>query len=128
MHVDRVLTNVDALLDLLHVDVPFYRGCERPMATSHSHAEHFHGSDCLGDAGLSHTRRHAQPEHAAQALVRFARQYDVDMSIRAIGPLTKIALAPFSPIMHPCSSASAHRPSVARMMSIEPALTVSTSG
>jgi purine nucleosidase len=93
VHVDRVLVNVGAVLDLLGQDVPFYRGCDRPMVTTHSHAEEFHGADGLGEAGLSHTSRRPEAEHAALAINRLARQHPGDLSICAIGPLTNVALA-----------------------------------
>jgi purine nucleosidase len=93
VHVEHVLVNVGAVLDLLDVDVPFYRGCDRPMVTPHSHAEDFHGADGLGDAGLSHTCRRPMPGHAALAIVEMARRYPGELSICALGPLTNIALA-----------------------------------
>lgn len=93
VHVDRVLVNVGAVLDLLGAEVPFYRGCDRPMVATYHHAEDFHGADGLGDAGLAHTQRKPLAEHAALAMLRLARKYEGDISICALGPLTNVALA-----------------------------------
>lgn len=91
---DKVLVNVGALLELLELpNVPFYKGCDRPMVVVHEHAEAFHGVDGLGDGGLSNTARTPETEHAAQVIVRLARQHVGDLSILALGPLTNIALA-----------------------------------
>ena len=91
---DKVLVNVGTLLELLNLpQVPFYKGCDRPMVVAHAHAEEFHGVDGLGDGGLSITQRTPEAEHAAQAIVRLARQHEGDLSILALGPLTNIALA-----------------------------------
>ncbi len=91
---DKVLVNVGALLELLELpQVPFYKGCDRPMVITHAHAEEFHGADGLGDGGLSITQRVPEAEHAAQAIVRLAKQHEGDLSILALGPLTNIALA-----------------------------------
>lgn len=90
---DKVNINVGAVLDMLESDVPFYAGCDRPLITPHEHAEDFHGTDGLGDAGLSHTDRSPEAEHAAMAIIRLSKQHAGDFGIVALGPLTNIALA-----------------------------------
>lgn len=94
VNVDKVLVNVGALLELFDLPhIPFYRGCDRPMVVPHEHAEAFHGTDGLGSNGLSVTSRKPEAEHAAQTIVRLAKQHSGDLSILALGPLTNIALA-----------------------------------
>ena len=94
VHVDKVNVNVGALLDLLDADVLLYSGCDRPLIEPHAHAEEFHGSDGLGDAGLSKTMRKPQAEHAALAILRLSRQHEAEgFGIIALGPLTNLALA-----------------------------------
>jgi purine nucleosidase len=90
---DKVNINVGAVLDMLESDVPFFAGCDRPLIAPHEHAEDFHGSDGLGDAGLSHTDRTPESEHAALAIIRLSKQHAGDFGIVALGPLTNIALA-----------------------------------
>lgn len=90
---DKVNINVGAVLDMLESDLPFFAGCDRPLIAPHEHAEEFHGADGLGDAGLSHTDRAPEAEHAALAIIRLARQHAGDFGIIALGPLTNIALA-----------------------------------
>ena len=89
----KVNVNVGAVLDVLGVNVPFYSGCDRPLIEPYVDAADFHGEDGLGDAGLSHTARTPEAEHAAAALVRLAREHAGHFSIIALGPLTNIALA-----------------------------------
>lgn len=89
----KVNVNVGAVLDVLGVDVPYFSGCDRPMVEPYVDAADFHGDDGLGDAGLAHTARRPEAEHAAAALVRLAREHAGHLSVIALGPLTNIALA-----------------------------------
>lgn len=91
--VERVNVNVGAVLDLVGAHVPIYAGCDRPMLQPSVHAEDFHGSDGLGDAGLSRTTRAPDSLHAALAINAMARQYEGAFGIIALGPLTNLALA-----------------------------------
>ena len=91
--VDKVNRNVGTLLDLLGLDVPFYAGCDRPLIAKRETAEDFHGDDGLGGNGLAKTERKPQAEHAAQAIIRLAKQYEGELGILALAPLTNIALA-----------------------------------
>lgn len=91
--VDKVNRNVGTLLDLLKLDVPFYAGCDRPLIAKRETAEDFHGEDGLGGNGLAKSTRRPENEHAAHAIVRLAKQYDGELGIIGLGPLTNIALA-----------------------------------
>lgn len=93
VHVSQVNVNVGAVLDVLGASVPIYAGCDRPMIEPRAHAEEFHGPDGLGGAGLSKTARRPQPEHAAIAIGRLARQYAGEIGLITLGPLTNVALA-----------------------------------
>jgi purine nucleosidase len=91
--VDKVNRNVGTLLDLLGLDVPIYAGCDRPLIAKRETAEDFHGEDGLGGNGLSKSTRKPEAEHAAPAIVRLAQQYEGEISLLALAPLTNIALA-----------------------------------
>ncbi len=90
---DKVNVNVGAVLDIMGASVPFYAGCAVPLFAEPQRAEDFHGADGLGDAGLSHTSRLPEREHAAVALAQLAERHAGEVGIIAIGPLTNLALA-----------------------------------
>lgn len=93
VHVDKVVRNVLATLDAAGKKVPVYRGAEYPLLGPAIHAEDYHGSDGLGDAGIPKPEVQIEPEHAVFALVRMAAENPGRYTLVTIGPLTNIALA-----------------------------------
>ena len=90
---NKVNVNVGAVSDLFGITAPIFSGCDRPLIAKHETAEGFHGQDGLGGNNLNVTQRRPEAEHAAQAIVRLAKQYEGEISILALAPLTNIALA-----------------------------------
>lgn len=74
-------------------DVPVFAGCATPLLHPSPDAADVHGADGFGDVGLAPAARHAESEHAAQAIVRLSHQYAGRLLLVALGPLTNIALA-----------------------------------
>jgi purine nucleosidase len=92
---DRTVANACTLLDRLGVGpetTPVFRGCERSLLGCRVEATS-HGTDGLGDAGFPPSSRPIEPEHAALALVRLARDAPGELTLVALGPLTNLALA-----------------------------------
>lgn len=95
--------NVDtaqATRNALHVlelaglgDVPVARGAAVPLAQPLELATIVHGSDGLGDIGVPPPRGAPTGEHAADQLVRLAREEPGALDLLAVGPLTNLALA-----------------------------------
>jgi purine nucleosidase len=87
--------NAGVMLDIAHAPaIPIYRGCARPlMQHPPINAMDIHGSDGLGGASAPETQRQPQPEHAALAMVRLARENPGQLTLLTLGPLTNVALA-----------------------------------
>lgn len=94
IHVDKVVANVLAVLDIMKKDAPVYRGADRPLIANWSPEEQVHGQDGLGNwKDRPPTQRRAESEHAVNALLRLANQAPGQYTLVALGPLTNIALA-----------------------------------
>jgi purine nucleosidase len=93
--VEQVTTNVGVVLDQMGASVPIYKGCAGPLVSEVLDSGHIHGEDGLG--GIRHrlpqTLNKPEAEHAALALIRFAREHKGKLTILALGPLTNLALA-----------------------------------
>ena len=74
-------------------DVPVYAGCASPLLHPAPDAGYVHGNDGFGDVGYTPAARTAEPEHAANAIVRLAREHDGRLLLVALGPLTNLAVA-----------------------------------
>jgi purine nucleosidase len=93
VHVDKVVRNVLAILEATGKKVPVYRGAEHPLLGPAIHAEDYHGSDGLGDAGIPNPQGSAESDHAVFALVKMAAEHPGRYTLVTLGPLTNIALA-----------------------------------
>lgn len=95
IHVDKVVRNVLTITEVMGAAVPIYRGAESALLNAMPPEEgHVHGDDGLGDwPDRPPVRGAAQPEHAAQALVRHLSAAPGEMTLIALGPLTNVALA-----------------------------------
>ena len=74
-------------------DVPVFAGSPDPLLHPSLDAAHVHGRDGYGDVGLPPAARQAEAEHAALAILRFSHQYDGQLTLVMLGPLTNLALA-----------------------------------
>ncbi len=93
-HVDWVTRNVSAILDVMHADVPIYRGAERPLIPGYWESLTLMGNDGLGNYQHRPAQdRSTEAEHAARALIRLADESPGTYTLVALGPLTNIALA-----------------------------------
>jgi len=102
--IGTVSGNIDArqaainTLDLLALggmdDVPVAVGAMDPLTHSFGGGvPHIHGRNGVGDVELPHTSKHAETESAADMLVRLADEYQGELDVIAIGPLTNLAIA-----------------------------------
>lgn len=85
--------NALRLVELAGSETPIYAGSSMPLLHPAADAGFVHGEDGFGDAGLSVPTRSLQTEHAALALIRYARMHPRQISLVALGPLTNVALA-----------------------------------
>lgn len=84
-------------LDLLELaglgHVPVYRGAEQPLFGEAKTAPHVHGQNGLNGLSLPPSRRQAEKLPAWDAIYDFAKRFEGELTIVAIGPLTNLGLA-----------------------------------
>lgn len=73
-------------------DVPVHPGTARPISRFEVTSD-FHGPTGLGTEVLPDSAVPEQTERAASALVRLAKEYEGELTVVAIGPLTNVAAA-----------------------------------
>jgi purine nucleosidase len=89
----HTVANALKLCELAQVDIPVYAGCPLPLVHEAEDAAYVHGMDGFGDIGYSPAAQNAEEEHAALAIIRLSKQYQNDLVLITLGPLTNIALA-----------------------------------
>jgi len=72
---------------------PLYAGMSGPLLRKLFTAESVHGKDGMGDMNLPAPAHQKQPDHAVDALICTARQYQGELEIITLGPLTNLAMA-----------------------------------
>ncbi|MFD4976106.1 nucleoside hydrolase [Streptomyces sp. NPDC058424] len=92
--VEQTFRNARGLARAFGIDgeVPVYRGAGRPISRVEFSAD-FHGPTGLGTEVLPDSTAPEQTECAASALVRLSKEYDGELTVVAIGPLTNVAAA-----------------------------------
>ncbi len=94
VHIRQVNPNVLTILEIMQKDAPVYAGIDRPLIQPWEDAAEFHGGDGLGDFRDRPTlTRSIEDEHAVLALLRLSRQYEGELTLIALGPLTNLAAA-----------------------------------
>lgn len=74
-------------------NVPIYAGADRPLKRVLATAQNVHGSDGMGDIGLALNGRKPSSGDAVDALIAAAEQYQGELTLVTLGPLTNIAHA-----------------------------------
>ena len=64
-----------------YIQIPVYRGCNKPILGHVTHAAHYHGIDGFGDVPDPEAPdlTHAQSEHAVTALIRLVNEFPGDV-------------------------------------------------
>jgi len=85
--------NALKLVETLGARTPVFPGCPTPLVLPAADAAFVHGADGFGDAGYLPASGRAADEHAANAIVRLARERPGELTLVALAPLTNLALA-----------------------------------
>ena len=94
VHIRQVNPNVLTILEILDRDVPVFAGINRPLVQPWEDAAEFHGGDGLGNfRERPPLTRGIEDEHAVLALLRLSREYEGELTLVALGPLTNMAAA-----------------------------------
>ena len=86
-------------LDLLSLfgreDIPVYPGAAHPWEKAewivNEHLHRLHGYNGIGDVRLPSSSRNAEEESASDAMIRLCREYQKDLTLVCVGPLTNLA-------------------------------------
>ncbi len=86
-------SNALGLCDLLNIDTIVARGAEKALLKNNPSAEHINGKNGMGEYEFFETKRRFYPRLAWELIYETALQYDGELEIVAMGPLTNIAIA-----------------------------------
>ncbi|XP_071320331.1 inosine-uridine preferring nucleoside hydrolase-like [Trachinotus anak] len=77
------------------LDIPVYRGCQKPLLARKQHAGDYHGKDGLGDVPDPDAPdlELVQKRKAVQAMIKIANQNPGEVTLVAMAPLTNLAVA-----------------------------------
>ncbi|WP_149196249.1 nucleoside hydrolase [Luteimonas suaedae] len=89
----HTVANALKLTEVCGIDVPVYAGAAAPLLHPARDAAYVHGRDGFGDIGYAPSRRQAESEHAALAILRLSHAHAGRLLLVALGPLTNLALA-----------------------------------
>jgi purine nucleosidase len=91
--VELATKNALIVLELCDQDVPVFAGAAAPLRRTPHCAFHIHGSTGLGDTHWPDPAKEPEKEKAVAALIRLASQYQGELELVTLGPLTNVALA-----------------------------------
>ncbi|MDO5439117.1 MAG: nucleoside hydrolase [Erysipelotrichaceae bacterium] len=90
---EHTFKNTRDVVTLAGSDVKVYPGAAKPWIKPYVDASFFHGSDGLGGVILEESKAAVETEHAWDALYKAAKEYNGELRVVAVGPLTNIATA-----------------------------------
>ena len=94
VEVEHTTRNTLQVLELAGMeDIPVFRGAEKPLLCEAVTAHHVHGQNGLNDMTLPKPKREAETLPAWDAIYEYAKKYEGELVVVAIGPLTNLALA-----------------------------------
>jgi len=85
--------NALKLVETIGADTPVFPGSATPLVVAAPDAGFVHGAEGFGDTGYFNASRLPEEEHAANAIVRLARERPGELTLVALAPLTNLALA-----------------------------------
>jgi Inosine-uridine nucleoside N-ribohydrolase len=80
-------------LEYFGFDTPVYLGSRRPILGHWRTVEEVHGENGMGGWAYPEPTRKAEAEYAPDALIRLSKEYEGELEILAVSPLTNLALA-----------------------------------
>lgn len=85
--------NTLGLVEFLGMHVPVYRGAAGPMFCERVDASDVHGNDGMYGIDLAHSNKVVEGVTAWDAIYQYAREWQGELEIIAIGPLTNLGMA-----------------------------------
>src|SRR5699024_8670991 len=96
--VEQATRNTLSILDLADAtEVPVYSGATHRLASKEYHRREvttrIHGQDGIGDTAINHSTRAPEEQGAVDYLIEAALQYQKELKLICVGPLTNLAKA-----------------------------------
>jgi purine nucleosidase len=91
--VEMATKNALIVLGLCDQDVPVFVGAAAPLRRPPHYAFHIHGATGLGDTHWPEPIKEPERDDAVAALIGLASQYQGELEMVTLGPLTNLALA-----------------------------------
>ena len=94
VEVEHTTRNTLQVLELAGMEyIPVYMGAEKPLLYEAVTAHHVHGQNGLNDMVLPKPKREPEAMPAWDAIYEYAKKYEGELTVVAVGPLTNLALA-----------------------------------
>ena len=90
--VEQATWNALYTVELCGANVPVFVGADKPLLRAYQNATWFHGRDGLGDHNYPRSKRSAEGQHAADAIID-AIEANPGIVLVTLAPLTNVALA-----------------------------------
>lgn len=90
---DQGVQNALFVRELFGESTPLYAGADKPLSRPLESAQHIHGEDGMADIGLDVAGRSADEGSGINALVDAANDYEGNLELVTLGPLTNVAKA-----------------------------------
>ncbi len=90
---EQGVQNAMYTLNLCNVTLPVYPGIDKPLLRQPKPAHHIHGKDGMSDIGLNLSGFVPEKEHAVQTIIDKIHQFQGEITLVCLAPLTNIAIA-----------------------------------
>ncbi|WP_373468096.1 nucleoside hydrolase [Acidianus infernus] len=90
---ENEIKNALFTVEYFNLDVPVFIGSSRPIMGKWRTVEEVHGNNGIGDWKIQEPKISPEREHAVDAIIRLSKEYEGELEILAVSPLTNLALA-----------------------------------
>ncbi|BDC18310.1 nucleoside hydrolase [Acidianus sp. HS-5] len=90
---ENEIRNALFTVEYFNLSVPVFVGSKRPIMGKWRTVEEVHGSNGIGDWKIPEPKISPEKEHAVDAIIRLSKEYEGELEILAVSPLTNLALA-----------------------------------
>ncbi|ARM75010.1 nucleoside hydrolase [Acidianus manzaensis] len=90
---ENQIRNALFTVEYFNLGIPVFVGTNRPIMGKWKTVEEVHGNNGIGDWNIPEPNLKPSTEHAIDAIIRLSKEYEGELEILAVSPLTNLALA-----------------------------------